>query len=141
MHMSCMHFHSLSSAREDTLLPERVLFLETKEHPTFRTLLFGKEAVKTFLYQCSNSGKMNPLHRHSWEQSSRAVMLLQKKALDFCLENQSCDRRHIRISRVFATVMRPIVRNTECDPLVFTTPVGATHCFLQHLQLYQNPAD
>ena len=28
----------------------------------FRTLLFGKEAVKTFFYKCSNSGKMNPLH-------------------------------------------------------------------------------
>ena len=30
--------------------------------PRFRTLLFGKEAVKTFFYKCSNSGKMNPLH-------------------------------------------------------------------------------
>ena len=48
------------------LLPERVLFLETKEHPRFRTLLFGKEALKTFFYKCSNSGKMNPL-----EQSCR----------------------------------------------------------------------
>ena len=46
------------------LLPEGVLFLETQEHPRFRTLLFGKEAVKTFFYKCSNSGKMNPLHRH-----------------------------------------------------------------------------
>jgi len=51
------------------LLPELVLFLETKEHPRFRRLLFGKEAVKTFFYKCSNSGKMNPLHRHWWEQS------------------------------------------------------------------------
>ena len=34
-----------------------VLFLETKEHPRFRTLLFGKEAVKTFFYKCSNSGR------------------------------------------------------------------------------------
>jgi len=25
--------------------------------------------------------------------------------------------------------------------LVFTTPVGATHCFLQHLQFYQNFLD
>jgi len=46
-----------------------------------------------------------------------------------------------RISRVFATLIRPIVRNTECDPLVCTTPVGATHCFLQHLHFYQNPTD
>ena len=53
----------------------------------------------------------------------------------------SLPKHHIRISRVFATFMRPIVRNTECDRLVFTTPVGATHCFLQHLQFYQNPAD
>jgi len=45
------------------LLSERVLFLETKEHPRFRTHLLGKEAVKTFFYKCSNSGKMNPLHR------------------------------------------------------------------------------
>ena len=30
--------------------------------PRFRTLLFGKEAVKTFFYKCSCSGKMNPLH-------------------------------------------------------------------------------
>ena len=51
----------------------------------------------------------------------------------------SLPKHHIRISLVFATLMRPIVRNTECDPLVFTTPVGATHCFLQHLQFYQNP--
>jgi len=46
------------------LLPKRVLFLETiqtKEHPQISTLLFGKEAVKTFFYKCSNSGKMNPL--------------------------------------------------------------------------------
>jgi len=53
----------------------------------------------------------------------------------------SLPKHHIRISRVFATLMRPIVRNTECDPLVFTTPVGATHCFLEHLQFYQNPTD
>ena len=53
----------------------------------------------------------------------------------------SLPKHHIRISRVFASLMKPIVRNTECDPLIFTTPVGATHCFLQHLQFYQNPAD
>ena len=53
----------------------------------------------------------------------------------------SLPKHHIPISRVFATMMRPIVRNTECDPLVFTTPVGATHCFLQHLEFYQNPTD
>ena len=53
----------------------------------------------------------------------------------------SLPKHHIRISRVFAALMRPIVRNTECDPLVFTTPVVATHCFLQHLQVYQNPDD
>ena len=53
----------------------------------------------------------------------------------------SLPKHHNRISRVFAALIRPIVRNTECDPLVFTTPVGATHCFLQHLQFYQNPAD
>ena len=39
---------------------------------------------------------------------------------------------HILISRAFATLVRPIVRNTGCDPLFFTTPVAATHCFLQH---------
>jgi len=49
----------------------------------------------------------------------------------------SLPKHHIWISRVFVTLMRPIVRNTECDPLVFTTPVGATHCSLQHLQFYQ----
>ena len=27
-------------------------------------LLFGKEAVKTFFYKCSNSGKMNPLQSY-----------------------------------------------------------------------------
>jgi len=53
----------------------------------------------------------------------------------------SLPNHHIRISRAFATLMRPIVRNTECDPLVFTTHVCATHFFLQHLQFYQNPAD
>ena len=53
----------------------------------------------------------------------------------------SLPKHHIRISRAFATLMWPIFRNTECDPLVFTTPVGATHCFLQHLKFYQNPAD
>jgi len=53
----------------------------------------------------------------------------------------SLPKHHIRISRVFAIMMRPIVRNTECDPLVFTTPVGATHCFLQHLEFYQNLTD
>ena len=36
--------------------------------------LFGKEAVKTFLYKCSNSGKMNPLH-------AAPEIPLQKKAL------------------------------------------------------------
>jgi len=50
-------------------------------------------------------------------------------------------KHHIRISRGLATLMWPIVRNTECDPLVFTTPIGATHGFLQHLQFYQTPAD
>ena len=44
------------------LLPERVLFLETKEHHRFQTLLFGKEAVKTFFYKYPNLGKMIPLH-------------------------------------------------------------------------------
>jgi len=53
----------------------------------------------------------------------------------------SLPKQHIRIRRVFATLMRPIVRNTQCDPLVLTTPVGATHCFLQHLQFYRNPTD
>jgi len=82
-------------SREDTLLPERVLFLETKEHPGFRTLLFGKEAVKTFLYKCSNSGKMNPLQdirtlmgtKFSGSNAAPGIPLqkkaLQKKALDF----------------------------------------------------------
>ena len=60
--------------------------------PRFRTLLFGKEAVKTFFYKCSNSAKMNPLHSQVMEQSCRAVMLLpkflsrkisQEKSLDF----------------------------------------------------------
>jgi len=53
----------------------------------------------------------------------------------------SLPKHHISISHVFATLMRLIVRNQEWDPLVFTTPVGATHCFLQHLQFYQTPAD
>ena len=53
----------------------------------------------------------------------------------------SLPKHRIWISCVFATLMRPIVRNTECDPLVFKTPVGATHCFLQYLQFYQNPVD
>ena len=47
------------------ILPELCSLLETmqtKEHPQISTLLFGKEAVKTFFYKCSNSGKMNPLH-------------------------------------------------------------------------------
>ena len=38
----------------------------------------------------------------------------------------SLPKHHIRISRVFATLMRPIVRNTECDTLVFTTPFYST---------------
>jgi len=42
-------------------------------------------------------------------------------------------KHHIRISRVFATLMRPIVRNTGCDSVFLTTSVGATHYFLQHL--------
>ena len=37
--------------------------------PRFRTLLSGKEAVKTFFYKCPNSGKMNPLHSQFREQS------------------------------------------------------------------------
>jgi len=45
----------------------------------------------------------------------------------------SLPKHQIRISRAFATLMQPIVRNTGCDPLFFTTPVGANHCFLQHL--------
>jgi len=48
---------------------------------------------------------------------------------------------HIRISRAFATLVRLIVRNTGCDPLFFTTPIGVTHCFLQHLEFHQNPTD
>ena len=98
--------------REDKLLPERVLFLETKKHPRFRTLLFGKEAVKTF---CTNV-----LIRGKWIQSTdidgnkvvRAVMLLQKflsrKKLSrkyrsiFGLKNQSCDRRHGFVYSVFS---------------------------------------
>ena len=56
-----MNLDLILAHSEDTLLPERVLFLETKEHPRFRTFFFRKEAVKTFLYKCSNSGKMNPL--------------------------------------------------------------------------------
>ena len=35
----------------------------------------------------------------------------------------SLPKHHIRISRVFATLIRPIVRNTECDPFFFcSTP-------------------
>ena len=45
----------------------------------------------------------------------------------------SLPKHHIRINRAFATLVRPIVRNTGCDPLFFTTSVGVTHCFLQHL--------
>ena len=71
-----------------------------------------------FLYLAESCG---------WVQQNRNIFSLQK--------------HHIRISRVFATLMRPIVRNTECDPLAFTTPIGATHCFLQHLQFYLNPTD
>ena len=56
----------------------------------------------------------------------------------FSLPNPS---HHIRISRAFATLVRPIVRNTGCDPLFFTTPVRATQCFLQHLQFCQNLTD
>jgi len=41
----------------------------------------------------------------------------------------------------FATLVLPIVGNTGCDPLFFTTPVGATHSFVQHLQFYRNPTD
>ena len=41
----------------------------------------------------------------------------------------SLPKHHIQISRAFATLVRPIVPNTGCDPLFFTTSVGATHCF------------
>ena len=50
-------------------------------------------------------------------------------------------KHHIQISRVFAALMRQIFRNTGCDPMGFTTPVGVTHCVSQHLQFYQNPTD
>ena len=51
--------------REGNYCHNCVLFLEiiqTKEHPQISKACFGKEAVKTFFYKCSNSGKMNPLH-------------------------------------------------------------------------------
>ena len=70
----------------------------------FRTLLFGKEAVKTFFYKYSNSGKMNPLPQPiNGNKVVGAVMLLPKflseKSLEnnrsiFCLKNLSCDRRN-----------------------------------------------
>ena len=36
----------------------------------------------------------------------------------------SLPKHQIRINRAFATLVRPIVRNTGCDPLFFTTSVG-----------------
>jgi len=36
----------------------------------------------------------------------------------------SLPKHHIRINRAFATLVRPIVRNTGCDPLFFTTSSG-----------------
>ena len=59
-----------------------------------------------------------------------------RKVGDGYNKNIFCLPKHrIRISRVFATlIMRPIVRNTGCDPLFFTTPVGTTHCVIQHCQ-------
>jgi len=44
----------------------------------------------------------------------------------------SLPKHHIRMSRAFETLVRPMVRNTGCDPLLLTTPVGATHGFPQH---------
>ena len=43
-----------------------------------------------------------------------------RKVVDGCNRNiVSLPKHHIRFSRVFADLMRPIVRNTECDPLIF----------------------
>jgi len=42
-------------------------------------------------------------------------------------------KNQIQISRAFATLVQPIVRNSGRDPLFFIATVGATHCFLQHL--------
>ena len=43
----------------------------------------------------------------------------------------SLPKHQIRFCRAFEALYRPMVRNTGCDPLFFTTPVGATHGFLQ----------
>jgi len=43
-----------------------------------------------------------------------------RKVVDGYNRNIFClTKHHIRISRVFATLMRPIVRNTGCDPVFF----------------------
>jgi len=48
------------------LLPEMCSLLGNDSNegtpPDFERFFFGKEAVKTFFYKCSNSGEMNPLH-------------------------------------------------------------------------------
>ena len=47
------------------LMPELCSLLENDSNegtPPDFDACFGKEAVKTFFYKCSNSGKMNPLH-------------------------------------------------------------------------------
>ena len=44
-------------------MDRELLVAQTGGYITARTCsLFGKEAVKTFFYKCSDSGKMNPLH-------------------------------------------------------------------------------
>ena len=74
--------------------------------PRFRTLLFGKEAVKTFVYKCSNSGIYESTPQPiNGNKVVGAVMLLPKflsrKKLSrkhrsiFGLKNRSCDRREI----------------------------------------------
>jgi len=93
-------------------VPKRVLFLETKENPQILTLLFEKEAVKTFFYNASPkflSRKISPEKSLDfWSQKSVRryyifAISFKKKVVSGTYLNAKCD---LQISKV-------VVRSTR----------------------------
>jgi len=94
----------------------RAIFLERffGNTPRFRTLLFGKEAVKTFFYKCSDSGVYESTPQPiNGNKVVGAVMLLPK----FLSE-----KSHRKIARFFVSKISPATGVRERTPMESNNP-------------------
>ena len=76
--MLLFNYENLRSRRQSFSLRKKLTSASTQKRrntPRFRTLLFGKETVKTFFYKCSNSGR-----NESTPQTQNNVSWISSKA-------------------------------------------------------------